>query len=105
MKICYIDTETTGLDAKACGIIQLAAIMEIDGEIVSEFETKIRPFDGCSISPEALAVSGTKMEGMTRLAWALYNGRRPTLWRRLKCRSKKWSERWYGWDIAKAFAK
>lgn len=64
MKICYIDTETTGLDAKTCGIIQLAAIMEIDGEIVSEFETKIRPFDGCSISPEALAVSGTKIEDL-----------------------------------------
>ena len=64
MKICYIDTETTGLDAKTCGIIQLAAIMEIDGEVVSEFETKIRPFDGCSISTEALAVSGAKLEDL-----------------------------------------
>ena len=64
MKICYIDTETTGLDSKTCGIIQLAAIMEIDGEVVSEFETRIRPFDGCAISSEALEISGAKVEDL-----------------------------------------
>lgn len=59
MKICYIDTETTGVDSKLDGIIQIAAIMEINGEVVGEFESRVRPFDGCRISEEALAVSGT----------------------------------------------
>lgn len=64
VKICYIDTETTGLDAKRCGIIHLAAIMDIDGQEVDSFETRIRPANGLEISDEALAVSGTAREDL-----------------------------------------
>lgn len=62
VKLCYIDTETTGLDAKRHGIIQLAAIMEIDGEEVSTFSEKMRPASSCSADPSALEISGNTVE-------------------------------------------
>jgi len=43
-KILWCDTETTGLDATRHGIIQLAMLMDIDGEIKGEVELKIQPF-------------------------------------------------------------
>lgn len=61
-KIIYLDTETTSLDAKRCGIIQLAAILEID-----TIDLRMRPADGLEISDEALAVSGTKREDLEGL--------------------------------------
>ena len=61
-KLCYIDTETTGLDAKRHGIIQLAAIMEIDGEEVSTFSEKMRPASSCAADPSALEISGNTIE-------------------------------------------
>lgn len=62
VKLCYIDTETTGLDAKRHGIIQLAAIMEIDGEEVSTFSEKMRPASSCAADPSALEISGNTVE-------------------------------------------
>ena len=64
VKIIYLDTETTGLDAKRCGIIQLAAILEIDGQEADAFEPRICPRYDLEISAEALAVSGTNEEDM-----------------------------------------
>lgn len=62
MKICFIDTETTGLDVKKHGIIQLAAIMEIDGEVVGRFDAKMRPASSCACDPKALEISGHTVE-------------------------------------------
>lgn len=62
MKYCYIDCETTGLDAKRHGIIQLAAIMEIDGEEVSRYSEKIRPAPSCAADADALKVSGNTVQ-------------------------------------------
>ena len=62
VKLCYIDTETTGLDAKRHGIIQLAAIMEIDGEEVSTFSEKMRPASTCAADTSALEISGNTIE-------------------------------------------
>lgn len=61
-KLCYIDTETTGLDSKRHGIIQLAAIMEIDGAEVSTFSEKMRPASSCAADPQALEISGNTIE-------------------------------------------
>lgn len=62
MKICFIDTETTGLDAKRHGIIQIAAIMEIDGVEAGRFETLLRPSPTCACDHKALEVSGHTVE-------------------------------------------
>lgn len=61
-KVLWIDTETTGIDPIRHGIIQIAALMEIAGEVVDEFELKFRPHDGAEINPDALAVTGTLPE-------------------------------------------
>ncbi len=61
-KVLYFDTETTGLDAGKYGIIQLAALMEIGGEIVETFNMKFQPHEGALVNPEALKVSGTDPE-------------------------------------------
>lgn len=60
-KTIFIDTETTGLDTEKCGITQLSCILEVNGE-VHEFNRYIKPFDGASITQEALNITGRTME-------------------------------------------
>lgn len=43
-KIVWFDTETTGLDPNKHGMIQLAMLMDIDGELVDEVQINIEPF-------------------------------------------------------------
>jgi len=57
-KILYFDTETTGLDPKKHAIIQIAGIVEIDGEVVEEFNLKCQPQEGTEICEDALLVHG-----------------------------------------------
>jgi len=53
IKIFY-DLETTGLDYHKAGIHQISGAVEVDGEIVREFNWKCKPFSGAKISPDAL---------------------------------------------------
>lgn len=43
-KILWIDTETSGLDPNRNGMIQLAMLMDIDGEVVDDLQIDIKPF-------------------------------------------------------------
>ena len=54
-KVLWIDLETTGLEPLRHAIIQLAAIAEIDGEIVEEVDLRMRPLAKHKIDEEALA--------------------------------------------------
>lgn len=59
MKKClWFDTETTGLNHHKNDIIQIACMVEIDGVIVDEFESKLRPFDPSNVELKALEVNG-----------------------------------------------
>ena len=62
MKILFFDVETTGLDAKKQDIIQIAGIVEIDGEVKEEFNFTCQPFSYENISKEALEVHGMDIE-------------------------------------------
>jgi len=62
----YLDTETTGLDAKTCGLWQVAGIIEVNGERVHDFDLKFRPFDGAEIQDGALEVSPFNSEAEMR---------------------------------------
>lgn len=62
MKTIYIDTETTGLDPELHDIWQLSGIIEIDGNVMREFDYRIRPVNFDSITEEALRVGGITME-------------------------------------------
>ena len=57
-KIVYIDTETTGVDPKSNGIIQLAGAVEINGKIKDRFDFKVKPFPQDKIVDKALEVNG-----------------------------------------------
>jgi DNA polymerase III epsilon subunit-like protein len=57
-KVCYIDVETTGLDAVKQDIIQLAMLIEIDGVIVKKVEFKCQPITWNNIQDGALKVHG-----------------------------------------------
>lgn len=62
-KILWFDTETTGLNAAKCGIHQLSGLIEINGEIVEEFDIKMNP-QPCEVQPRALEVSGKTLEDL-----------------------------------------
>jgi DNA polymerase-3 subunit epsilon len=57
-KVFWFDLETTGVFDKTCAILQLAGLVEIDGQIVNEINLKARPHEGAFISDEALLVNG-----------------------------------------------
>ena len=57
-KLLYADVETTGTDPEKHGIIQLAAILEIDGEEVDSFTSNCNIHKGDEITEEALDVNG-----------------------------------------------
>lgn len=58
MKILYIDVETTGLDWNLHGIVQLAFIIEIDGQVVEQHECKMMPHIQDKIDKKAMDING-----------------------------------------------
>jgi len=63
-KVIYIDTETTGLIPGRHDIVQLAAIIEINGEVVQKINLKCQPFNWDTIEDKALEVTGNTVEEM-----------------------------------------
>lgn len=55
MKVLWFDLETSGLDPLKNGIIQFAALIEIDGEVKDTLDFTMNP-EGKEVSPEALAL-------------------------------------------------
>ncbi len=62
MKLICLDVETTGVACPASGLIQLAGVIEMDGEVRDSFDFHIRPFLGDEVSDEALVVNGITRE-------------------------------------------
>jgi len=56
MKNIYLDVETSGLNPTKHSIIQLSGLIEIDGEVVEEFDYKIQPFPGETVSKSSLEI-------------------------------------------------
>ncbi len=61
-KTIWIDTETTGTDPSKNGLIQIAALVEIDGQIKERIAFKVKPFEGDEITDKALEVNGLTRE-------------------------------------------
>jgi len=61
-KILWFDVETTGLDAARNDIIQLAYIIEINGDIFEKGNIFMQPFEYGTISREALEVTSLTIE-------------------------------------------
>ena len=62
MKLLWIDTETTGTDHTRHAVVQIAGIVEIDGQLMEEFEFFAKPHEGAQIEEQALAVIGKTRE-------------------------------------------
>lgn len=60
--LVFNDTETTGLNPDVHGIVELAAIVIVDGVVKEHFHATMRPFPGVEINEEALAISGRTTE-------------------------------------------
>jgi DNA polymerase III subunit epsilon len=73
-KILFVDVETTGVDPTKHGIIQLAALMDIGGEIVDTFNMKFQPHEGAEINPDALKVTNTDPEELKTRILTSYDG-------------------------------
>lgn len=58
----FFDVETTGTNYKLHSIIQLAGLVEVNGEVVESFDYKVRPHPKARIEPEALRVNNTTEE-------------------------------------------
>lgn len=61
-KIIWIDTETTGLNENKHSLIQIACLIEIDGQIIDKLDLKIRPFKGALISKESMEKNNITIE-------------------------------------------
>jgi len=57
-KVFWFDCETTGVSDNSA-IIQLAGLIEIDGQVIEQINLKARPHTGAEISMEALKVNNT----------------------------------------------
>lgn len=64
MKILYFDVETTGTDPSVDFITQLSGLIEVDGELVEEFNFFLRPPKGTAVSKDALRVTGKTIEDL-----------------------------------------
>ena len=62
MKNLWIDLETTGLDVKKHGIIQIAGVVEIDGEIEETFDFYTKPLPGDGITQRSMEVNKLDLE-------------------------------------------
>jgi DNA polymerase III subunit epsilon len=62
MKKFYFDTETTGVNPGVNDIIQLAGIIEIDGEIKDGFVLEMQPFSYENIDQGAINTHGISVE-------------------------------------------
>ena len=60
--ICWLDLETTGTNPQKHTIVQLAAAIEINGEIVDTFNRWMQPLVGYDIEEEALKVMGKTLQ-------------------------------------------
>lgn len=66
MKVLWIDTETTGIDPTKNEILTVAGIVEIDGQVMEEFNFQFRPTRTEHIEPKALEVNKLKLEDVMK---------------------------------------
>ena len=62
MKICDLDTETTGIDPIKNDIVSMSLLIEVKGEEYAEFHSVVQPFDFNAIDLKALSTNGFTIE-------------------------------------------
>lgn len=107
MKILYIDVETTGLDWNLHGIVQLAFIIEVDGQVVEQHQFKMLPHIQDTIDRKAMEVNHlfksvrTSTTGMaSRYDWTWLDEQRPAVevWNEVKLIWRKYIDQFNSQD-------
>lgn len=62
MKILWADCETGGTEPKTDALLQLSAIIEIDGKVIDEIDLKMKPLKNKAVHKEALDKQCRTME-------------------------------------------
>ena len=80
-KIFWNDIETGGVNPKTDAILQIAFIIDLEGEEIVSFNSFVKPFNGAMVSDEALKVTGIKREDIDRFpdAYSVYHEMRKLL--------------------------
>ena len=65
-KTLWFDLETTGLNHETAAVVQMAALLEIDYEIVDEWTIDIRPHSKAKIDKSALSKYGATIEELQK---------------------------------------
>lgn len=60
-KVLWIDVETTGTDPEKHGIVQIAGLVVINGEVVEEFDIHTKPFPEDLVEFSAIDTAGLDM--------------------------------------------
>jgi len=63
-KVLWVDTETGGVVPGKHALLQVAVLVEIDGQVVAEHDWTMRPPLGREVTDEALAVNGITRAGL-----------------------------------------
>ena len=63
MKLCFVDLETTGVDPKVNGVVQISGVVLANGR-EEGFDWECRPFEGDKVDAEALRVNGVTAEAL-----------------------------------------
>ena len=58
MKTVFYDLETTDSDSNTAAIVQIGAILDVDGEVKGTLDLKVKAWNGCSVSQDALNANG-----------------------------------------------
>jgi DNA polymerase-3 subunit epsilon len=66
MKVLWLDTETTGLDPEKNGLIEIAGLVEIDGEVREEFVINSGLFGDDVISEGAAELQGLSVDDFAK---------------------------------------
>jgi DNA polymerase-3 subunit epsilon len=62
MKTVFFDLETTGIEPQKAAVIQIGAILDVDGKEVDNLNIKLKPHLGAHVDQRALDVTGLTME-------------------------------------------
>lgn len=62
MKLFFCDLETTGLEPGKHGIWQIAGILDIGGQVATEFNLRVCPFPGEKATPDVLVMHNLTMD-------------------------------------------
>ena len=70
-RIAWIDTETTGLDPVKCDVVQIAILIEEEGNIIEEGNISMRPYPNALIADEALRTNNKTKEEIAQYPYPM----------------------------------